>query len=142
MRVDKPQSKMFEYAGQWWTVMPNKSGTYVYRLDGTTWTQTQKISTNKSVHADVKLDGDMAYVLLFSGTKSQVAQLQYNAADNQFEAWSQQPSLVNVLYPVVLKRATIEKDSTGRLWIASDAKSTVEVRYSDGSTPLGARRSR
>src|SRR3954466_1184646 len=41
---EKPQSKMFEYAGQFWTVMPNKQGTFVYRLDGTNWTQTQKIS--------------------------------------------------------------------------------------------------
>jgi beta-glucanase (GH16 family) len=130
--ADKPQSKMFEYAGQWWTVMPNKLGTYIYRLDGTTWTQTQKISANKGVHADVKLDGDMAYVLLFSGTKSQVAQLEYNAADNQFEAWSQQPSLVNVTLSSGVESATIERDSTGRLWIVSDGKTSVEVRYSDG----------
>src|SRR4051794_19745196 len=34
---EKPQSKIFEYAGQWWTVMPNKQGTWVFRLDGSTW---------------------------------------------------------------------------------------------------------
>src|SRR6476659_3797549 len=43
---EKPQSKVFEYAGQWWTVMPNSSGTWVYRLDGTSWTATQKITSN------------------------------------------------------------------------------------------------
>src|SRR5664279_1190585 len=43
---EKPQSKVFEYAGQWWSVMPNSSGTWVYRLDGTSWTATQKITSN------------------------------------------------------------------------------------------------
>ena len=63
---EKPQSKMFEYAGQWWSVMPNKTGTWVYRLDGTTWNQVQQISTNTKTHADVKVSGDLAYVLMFS----------------------------------------------------------------------------
>src|SRR5688500_9960111 len=40
---EKPQSKVFEYAGQWWTVMPNSSGTWVFRLDGANWTPTQQI---------------------------------------------------------------------------------------------------
>ena len=58
---EKPQSKIFQYADQWWNVMPTKKGTFVFRLDGTTWTQTQKLSASKSVHADVKLDGDLAF---------------------------------------------------------------------------------
>jgi beta-glucanase (GH16 family) len=129
---DKPQSKIFQYADQWWTVMPTKGGTFVYRLDGTTWTQTQKISTSTGTKADVKVVDDMAYVLLYNGTKSQFAQLEYNPSDNQFEAWSEQPNLVNVTLSSGVEMATIDADSTGRIWIASDAKSTVEVRYSDG----------
>ncbi len=35
---EKPQSKVFQYANQWWTVMPNSSGTWIFRLDGTDWT--------------------------------------------------------------------------------------------------------
>ena len=130
---EKPQSKIFEYAGQWWTVMPNSSGTSVYRLDGTTWTATQQITTNKSVKADVKVVGDLAHVLLYNGTKSQLATLQYDSGpDNRFEPWSLQPQLVDVKLSKGVETATIEVDSTGRMWIASDAKSTVEVRYSDG----------
>ncbi len=127
---EKPQSKMFEYAGQWWSVMPDKKGTWVYRLDGTSWTQVQQISTNKKTHADVKVDGDLAYVLMFSGSKSQVATLQYDAIDNRFEFWAQQPNLVNV--SLSGDTGTIDIDSTGRLWIASIGKSGVEARYSDG----------
>lgn len=128
---EKPQSKMFEYAGQWWTVMAAKSGTSVYRLDGSSWTATQLISTNKSVNADVKVVDDRAYVLLFSGTKTQFTTLQYDATDNRFEMSSQQQQPVSVPLSSGVETATIEMDSTGRLWIASDAKNTVEVRYSD-----------
>ncbi len=127
---EKPQSKMFEYAGQWWSVMPDKKGTWVYRLDGTSWTQVQQISTNKKTHADVKVSGDLAYVLMFSGSKSQVATLQYDAIDNRFELWGQQPNLVNV--SLSGQTGTIDIDSTGRLWIASVGKTGVEARYSDG----------
>lgn len=129
---EKPQSKMFEYAGQWWSVMPIKTGTWLFRLDGSTWTATQKISASKSTHSDVKIVDDFAHVLLYEGAKSQYATLQYDAVDNRFEPWSQQPNLVNVPLSKGVETATIEADSTGRLWIASDAKSTVEVRYSDG----------
>src|SRR4029078_9530632 len=127
---EKPQSKIFEYAGQFWTVMPSKQGTFVYRLDGTTWTQTQKLSPSKSTHADVKLVDDLAYVLLYQGTSSQFATLQYNAGQNQFVAWAQQPNVVNIPLSKGVETATIEADSTGRLWIASDSKNTIDVRYS------------
>src|SRR4029079_2690261 len=130
---EKPQSKVFEYAGQWWTVMPNSSGTWVYRLDGTSWTPTQRITTSTSVHADVKLVGDLAHVLLYNGTSSQLATLQYDAGpDNRFEPWSLRPQLVNLSLSSGVETATLEVDSTGRMWIASDASSTVQVRYSDG----------
>jgi hypothetical protein len=129
---EKPQSKIFEYAGQWWSVMPNKQGTFLFRLDGSTWTPTQQISTSKKTHSDVKIVDDKAYVLLYEGTKSQFATLQYDDVDNRFEPWSQQPNLVNIPLSKGVETATIEADSTGRLWIASDAKTTIEVRNSDG----------
>ena len=37
--------------------MPNSSGTWVFRLDGASWTPTQLISTNNSVNVDVKSVG-------------------------------------------------------------------------------------
>ncbi len=129
---EKPQSKVFQYAGQWWSVVPNSAGTSVFRLDGTSWTETQQISTNTKVHADVKLVGDLAHVLLYDGTNSQVATLQYDAVDNRFEPWALQPNLVDVQLSSGVETATLEVDSTGRMWIASDASTSIEVRYSDG----------
>src|SRR5688572_27498480 len=75
---EKPQSKLWEYAGQWWTVMPVSSGTWVHRLDGNSWTPTVQLTTSKSVHADVKVVGDVAHVLLFQGSTAQLASLQFD----------------------------------------------------------------
>ena len=93
---EKPQSKVWEHAGQFWTVMPNSSGTWVHRLNGTSWTPTVQISTNSNVRADVKPIGNLAHVLLQDGSNAQLASLQYDSLDNRFEAWSLQPQLVNV----------------------------------------------
>lgn len=138
---EKPQSKLFEYAGQWWTVMPHSSGTSVFRLDGTSWTATQQITSSSGFRADVKLVGDVAHVLLLDAGRTQLASLQYDPADNRFEPWSLRPQLVSVPLPSSTESATLEVDSTGRMWIAYDVSSTVEVRYSDGlyttwSTPI------
>jgi hypothetical protein len=130
---EKPQSKVWEHAGQWWTVMPNSSGTWVFRLDGTSWTPTVQITTNNSVHADVKPVGDLAHVLLLSGDSAQLATLQYDGGpDNRFELWALRPQLVNVPLAGSVETATLEVDSTGRMWVAYDVSSTIDVRYSDG----------
>lgn len=129
---EKPQSKVFEYANQWWTVMPNSSGTWIYRLSGASWTASQQITTSNNTHADVKLVGDLAHVLLYSGASSQLATLEYDPVDNRFEPWSANPQPVRVPLSSGVETATLDVDSTGRMWIASDASSTVEVRYSDG----------
>ena len=72
-------------------------------------------------------------MLLYNGTSTQLATLQYDSGpDNRFEPWSLRPQLVNIQLSSGVETATIEVDSTGRMWIASDASSTVEVRYSDG----------
>jgi len=129
---EKPQSKVFEHAGQWWTVMPNSSGTSVFRLDGTSWTATQQITSENNFHADVEVVGDLVHVLLFDDSNSQLATLQYDGLDNRFEPWALRPQLVNVPISSSAETATLEVDSTGRMWVAYDVSSTVEVRYSDG----------
>lgn len=130
---EKPQSKVWEYAGKWWTAMPNSTGTWVHRLDGTGWTPTVQISNSKSVHTDVKIVGDLAHVLLFQGSTAQLATLQFDGGpDQRFEPWSVRPELASVPLTSSTETATLEVDSTGRMWVAYDVSSTVEVRYSDG----------
>jgi hypothetical protein len=130
---EKPESKVWEYQGHWYSVMPNKTGTYVWRLDGSTWTQQLKLSTNTASHADVKVDGDLTRILLYEGVKSQLATVQFDTGLSNYKMWTQQPQLVNINFASGVETATLDIDSTGRMWIASDGKTTVELRYSDGN---------
>lgn len=129
----KPQSKIWEYQSKWYAVMPNSSGTWLFRLEGTTWSQQLKLSTSKSVEADVLADGNLTYILLYSGTSSQFATVQFDTGLNNYKMSSQQPQPVNISLSSGVETATIALDSTGRMWLASDASSTIEVRYSDGN---------
>jgi hypothetical protein len=127
---EKPQSKVWEYADQWWTVMPSSVGTSVWRLDGTSWTPSLLLSSSKSVTADVKSVDGVAHVLLFDGAATQLASIEYDGAGN-YSPWTMRPTLV----PIALsgaETATIDVDSTGRIWLAADNGSRVDVRYSDG----------
>jgi hypothetical protein len=129
---EKPQSKVWEYNDQWYSVMPDGGGAWVWKLDGTQWQHHLQLSQSSNVNADVKVVGDLAHILLFEGTQSQLATIQYDhGPDNRYEMWSLRPSLVDLALSSGVETATLEVDSTGRMWIASDAKSTVEVRYAD-----------
>jgi hypothetical protein len=132
---EKPQSKVWEYNDQWYSVMPDKTGTWLWHLNGTQWEHQLQLSTQTGTRADVKVDGDLAHVLLYAGTNSQLATVQFDAGpDNRYEMWALRPALVNVALSSGVETATIDIDSTGRMWLASDVKSTVEVRYSDASS--------
>ena len=91
---EKPQSKVWEHADQWWTVMPSSVGTSVWRLDGTEWTQTLLLSPSKSVTADVESVGSVAHVLLFDGSNSQLASIEYDGAEICIcaKVWSAKPT--------------------------------------------------
>ena len=136
---EKPQSKVWEYADQWYSVMPDSGGTWIWKLNGSQWQHQLQLSSSNGVNADVKVVGDLAHVLLYEGSSSQLATVQYDhGPDNRYEMWSLRPSLVDVALSSGVETATLEVDSTGRMWIASDAKSTVEVRYSDANTQYAA----
>ena len=130
---EKPQSKAWEYQGAWYSVLPNHTGTWLWRLDGAAWTPQLKLSTNTSSQADVLAQGDLTYILLFEGTASQFATVQFNNGLHTYQMWSQQPQLTSVSLSSGVETATLALDSAGRVWIASDAKTSIEVRYSDGN---------
>jgi hypothetical protein len=133
----KPQSKLWFNRGVWWAVLPDATGTWVWRLDGTHWTQALKLSAGTKYKADVKSVGDVAHVLLFdpSGGPSQLASVEYVApaagAAATYRPWSARPVLTPVQLSASAETATIELDGAGRLWLASDASTTIKLRYSD-----------
>jgi hypothetical protein len=129
---EKPQSKVWEYNDRWYSVMADNDGTWVWKLNGTQWQHELQLSQDDNFNADVKAVGDMAHVLLYDGQDSQLATIQYDSgSDNRYEMWSLRPSLVDISLSKGVETATLDMDSTGRLWIASDVKTTIEVRYAD-----------
>lgn len=140
---EKPQSKVWKYDGKWWAVFPVTSGTYIWRLDGTTWTNTTKISSSTSVEADCKIAGNLCHIFLWrnGNNASQLISLEYNQEANVYEHWNKRSSTVFIQLDSGAETATIDIDATGRMWLASDGLDDIRVRWSDSpystwSSPL------
>ncbi len=131
---EKPMSKVWNYDGKWWSVFPDSSGSWIWRLDGTTWTQSYRLSLATGTKADVKPVGSVVHVLLYDGSGADLASAQYNAGSGEYEAWSSRGTLTSVSLPGS-ETATIDIDSTGRMWLNSQHDVTgsrvIIVFYSD-----------
>ena len=129
---EKPQSKVWTYNGQWWAVMPKSSapaGTWLWRLEpGNTWTSVLQLSASTSAHADVKPVGNVAHVLLYGGS-TELVSVEFVAG--AYQLWAIRPTTTSVTLSSGHETATIDIDSTGRMWLATETTSTVETRYSD-----------
>jgi len=131
---EKPQSKVWTHDGRWWCVFPNSSGTWVWRLDGTTWTSVLKLSNSTSVHADVKAMGAVSHVLLFTSASTELASIEYVPATQTYQAWTTRPANAPIALDAGAETATIDVDSQGRMWLATDRAAGTDqivVYYSD-----------
>jgi len=128
---EKPQSKVWQHAGDWWSVLADGGGTWLRKLVGTEWTGALELSSATNTKADCKVVGDVVHILLFTGSSSQLVSLQYNSGTGFYEAWSSRPTPSSVTLDSAVEIATIDIDSNGRMWLASDGSTTIEVRYSD-----------
>ena len=139
----KPQSKVWRYAGAWWSVFPtaagadgaSSAGTWLWKLVGNQWTEVLKLSTRTDTKADVKVAGNVIHALLYNDPNTQLASAQYNAGTGFYEAWSQWPGLSSINLPNS-EVATIDIDSTGRMWLATRDQSIpgnarIVAYYSD-----------
>lgn len=128
---EKPQSKVWTYACKQWTVLPDSEGTHLWRLDGTKWTRVMKLSSIL-YSADCKVENNVAHVLLFRGRDViQLVSLEYLPALDTYKLWSRRPEPVNIKLDKEAELATIDIDGEGRMWLASDASSSIEMRWSD-----------
>lgn len=127
----KPQGKTWFYAGKWWSVITVSTGTKVFRLDGTSWTEALHIF-NAGGRADCWVDGNLVHILIHRNTlASPLISLEYDAANNTYKRWSQRPSNSVITFPAGSETATLTVDGTGRLWVASAEVDDVLVWYSD-----------
>ena len=128
---EKPQSKVWTNGGCWWMVMPNSTGTKLWRLDGTTWTSVLELSSSINSHADVKAVGNITHILLFEGASSELVSIEYVPVAYTYQLWTARSTNVPITLDSGVETATIEIDSSGRMWLASDATSDINVRWSD-----------
>ena len=137
---EKPQSKVWLHDGAWWAVLPTTaaspgSGTWLWKLVGSTWTSVLKLSNNTDTHADVTDTGTVAHVLLYRGASSELASIAY--AGGTYALWPTRTSNAPVtLTGATEPAATIALDSAGRLWVAWVGTSDVWV--SSSTSPYSA----
>lgn len=131
---EKPQSKVWHYAGTWWAVLPTTSvtptGTWLWRLESDhTWTSVLRLSASTGVQADAKRVGNVTHILLH-GSAPQLVSVEYVPATNTYVAWSVRPTPTSISLSGS-EIATIDIDSTGRMWLATESGTNVHVHYAD-----------
>ena len=106
------------------------SGTWVWRLEpDNTWAAVLKISDSTSAQADVKAVGDVAHVLLHDGSPELVS-IEYVAGSHSYQPWTARPVATSISLPGS-EIATIDINSTDRMWLATETASSIVVYYSD-----------
>jgi hypothetical protein len=126
---EKPQSKVWTYAGKWWAVFPNDTGTQLWLLEGNTWNPKLQLSANTTSRADCKVLGDAVHILLYQGVSSEIVSVTYNQATSTYVRSSS--GQIPITLDNGVETASIDVDGNGRMWLASAGTTTVNVRWSD-----------
>jgi hypothetical protein len=131
---EKPQSKVWRHGGRWWAVLPSEAvdpaGMWLWRLESDNhWTNVLRLSSSTSAKADVRAVGDVTHVLLHTSS-ARLVSLEYQPAQQTYMLWRQRPTATSISLSSS-ETATIDVDSTGRMWLASDSSSSIVVYFSD-----------
>ena len=129
--AETPQAKIWWYAGKHWCVLGTGNGTFVFRLDGTVWTEVLKLATGGYIRPDIKVAGDVTHIFSWKGKASSLYSVQYDAASNKYQLWAPRKTRADISLDNGTQVATIDIDGNGRMWIASDAVTEMKVRWSD-----------
>ena len=104
------------------------SGTWLWKLaaDGT-WTNVLRLSAATDTQADTKVVGNLVHVLLY-GAAPELVSIEF--VGGSYQPWSLRPTSTSVSLPNS-EIATIDVDSTGRMWLATENGANINVHYSD-----------
>jgi hypothetical protein len=130
---EKPQSKIWTHDGSWFGVFAQGTGTWVLRLDGNSWTPILQLSSS-DYHADTTCVGDVTHVLLYGGTSSRVASIEYvPGSPGTYTWWSARApnSLTSVTLDSGVETAAMDVDGDGRMWVVNAGTTSVYARWSD-----------
>jgi hypothetical protein len=127
----KPQSKIWKHDGYWWSVFPNNSGTFVWKLDNKFfWQQKLKISVETKTESDCKKVGGNAYVFLYNTSKSELINLTYNQATKDYELLDENATTPVFAFSSSVETAVIEVDDNQVMWLAYEESQSVKVNSS------------
>jgi hypothetical protein len=129
--AEKPQAKVWKYAKKYWAVLANNTGTYLWRLDNTTWNSILKLTDKTDCRADCRVVGNVTHILLFEGSSSELVSVEYVSSSNSYKFWSKRSSIVQLTLDEGVETATIDIDGKRRMWLASAGTSQINERYSD-----------
>ncbi len=105
----------------------SSEGTWLWRLDGTTWNEVLQLSSETGTKADAKSIGNIVHILLYDGSPELVS-VEY--VGGTYQLWSVRPASSAISLPNS-EIATIDVDSTGRMWLASESGTDIVAYYSD-----------
>ena len=129
---DKPQSKLWQHDGAWWMVAPRSTpapaGTWIWKLVGLGWSPVIQLSAATDTHADVRAIGNVTHILLY-GSSPQLYSVQYNTSTDTYEPWASRPTGTSITL-TGSETATIDVDSTGRMWLATENGANLIVYHS------------
>ncbi|MCF6325026.1 MAG: GDSL-type esterase/lipase family protein [Gammaproteobacteria bacterium] len=132
--ADKPQSKVWQYNNDFWMIVPDATGTWVWRLDGLLWVKVLQVSTDLDTRVDVKLASSasgLVHALLHNGSDTTLVSLEpVPGVSTTYQLWSQRSSLVDLPPGSSTETITLEIDSNDTMWVARDFANTIEVLYS------------
>ena len=132
---EKPQSKVWAHDGTFWTVLPDSTGTYVWKLSSAQWLKSVKLSDKTTSKVDCKKVGNVTHVLLFhesSGSDApaffDLVRLEYNTEDGLY---AEHRVVSDLSLRNGVETATIDIDGKGKMWLAYARSKVVRVRYSE-----------
>lgn len=128
---EKPQSKVWLHDNYWWAVLPDSTGTKLWKLDDKRWVNVLHLSDLTNIHADTKTLDHLTHILLNSGIQSELVSVEYNQTTHTYHIWSKRPTHTTIMLDRGVETATIDVDSSGRMWLASDGQEEINVRWSD-----------
>ena len=130
----KPQSKVWFHDGTWWAILPSTSvspsGTWVWKLEANgQWTNALRVSSRTDSRADAKAIGDGSVVhILLHDSAPEVVSIEY--VSGSYEPWTVRSTSTPISLPGS-ETATIDVDSSDRMWLSTESGSKVTVYYSD-----------
>ncbi|MBI4906557.1 MAG: hypothetical protein HY820_23210 [Acidobacteria bacterium] len=133
---DKPQSKLWFARGSWWTWLPVRGGSGVWKRTGTGWERQSHLDQHLRGlprQADVWADGEQVHAVLVEPNGLAVVGLRWSSPDQRYRL-DAPPVKLSTPGPAVrgqgIESATITRDSRRRWWIAYNWNRDMWVRSS------------